>query len=121
MIGKVAVVAPATTVTVAPTEPTAALFEERVTTYPPAGAGVEIVTVPIEPVPPTTDVGLIDRVVTVGNAVIANVPEAVTPPDVPVIVVLPAVVATVVPTVKVADVAPDATVTVAGIVTVVPV
>jgi len=52
--------------------------------------------------------------------VIAKVPVAVTPPEVPVIVVLPAEVDTVVPTVKVADVAPDATVTVAGIVTVVP-
>jgi hypothetical protein len=67
---KVAVVAPAATVTVAGTVPAAAL-DESVTVYPPAGAALERVTVPVEEVPPITDVGAKVIAVSTG-AVIAN-------------------------------------------------
>jgi len=53
---KVAVVAPATTVTEAGTW-AAELFEDRPTTAPPAGAGPDNAMVPVEELPPTTEVG----------------------------------------------------------------
>ena len=56
---KVAVLAFAATVTVAGTTCAAAvLLLDRVTTAPPAGAGPFKVTVPVEEVPPSTEVGL---------------------------------------------------------------
>ena len=53
---KVAVVAPAATVTLAGTD-AAALLLDNVTLRPPVGAALPSVTVPVEEVPPVTDVG----------------------------------------------------------------
>lgn len=64
VMGKVAVVWPAVTVTVAGTV-AAALPEVRVTDWPPVLAGSFKVTVPVEPVPPVTDVGLTDTLCTI--------------------------------------------------------
>jgi hypothetical protein len=55
---KVAVVAPATTVTLAGTWAAAVLLLVRLTTAPPAGAGLSSVTVPVEETPPSTVAGL---------------------------------------------------------------
>jgi hypothetical protein len=55
---KVAVVAPAATVTVAGTVVSVVLLVDRVTVAPPVGAGPVKVTVPVDDVPPITDVGL---------------------------------------------------------------
>src|SRR5271166_2260157 len=55
---KVAVVAFAATVTVACTCAAAVLLLDRVTTAPPAGAGPLSVTVPVDELPPSADVGL---------------------------------------------------------------
>jgi hypothetical protein len=55
---KVAVVAPAATVTDAGTWAAAVLELVSVTTAPPVGAGPESVTVPVEGLLPTTEVGL---------------------------------------------------------------
>lgn len=65
VIGKVAVVAPAGTVTELATvadEP----LEASVTTIPPVGAGPVRVTVPVDEAPPTTVVGLRVKALTVG-------------------------------------------------------
>ena len=59
VIVKVAVVAPANTVTLAGTL-AEALLSESVTTAPPAGAAPFKVTVPVEDVPPGTLVGFTD-------------------------------------------------------------
>ena len=58
VIGKLALVAPAATVRLAGTEACAELLLEMLTTEPPAAAGPLRVTVPVEALPPTTDVGL---------------------------------------------------------------
>jgi hypothetical protein len=58
----VAEVLPAATVTLAGTVAAAVLLLERVTTAPPVGAAPLSVTVPVELFPPTTVVGLIDKV-----------------------------------------------------------
>jgi hypothetical protein len=55
---KVAVVAPAGTVTVAGTCAAPVLPEVRLTTAPPVGAGLSRVTVPVEDAPPSTVAGL---------------------------------------------------------------
>ena len=58
VIVNVAVVAPAATVTLAGTRAVVVLLLDRVTAAPPDGAGPFNVTVPVDGVPPTTDVGL---------------------------------------------------------------
>src|SRR5713226_3535573 len=55
---KVAVVAPARTVTLAGTVATPVLLLDRETTAPPLGAGPLSVTVPVEELPPVTLAGL---------------------------------------------------------------
>ena len=55
---KVAVVAPASTVTDAGTWAAAVLLEVKLTTAPPTGADAFKVTVPVDDTPPRTDVGL---------------------------------------------------------------
>jgi hypothetical protein len=56
----VAVVLPANTVTVEGTAALLGLLLDKATTKPPAGAGAVSVTVPTEPLPPRTLVGLRD-------------------------------------------------------------
>ena len=110
---KVVVVAPAGIVTVAGTVPTAVLLELRATTKPPVGAGLEIVTVPVEVTPPSTVVGEKERLTAVG-AVIARGAVTFEPfRDAEMFAVALADTATVV-TVNVAVVDPAGTVTVAG-------
>jgi hypothetical protein len=64
---KVALVAPAATVTLAGTC-TAALLLDRLTAAPPLGAAPLKVTVPVEEIPPVTAVGLKLSALTVGGA-----------------------------------------------------
>ena len=58
LTGKVALVAPAGTVTLPATVATAGLLLDSVTGAPPAGAGPFSLTVPVELLPPVTVVGL---------------------------------------------------------------
>ena len=111
---KVAVVAPAATVTLAGTVAAAVLLLDSATTAPPAGAAALSVTVPVDEIPPVTAAGfrLTDASVT-GTGFTVSVAVCV-PLYVPVIVTgVTAATANVV-TVKVAVVAPAATVTLAG-------
>ena len=73
VIVKVAVVAPAETVTLAGTEATVGLLLKRFTLVPPASAAILSVTVPVTRLPPTTGFTLKARVVGTG----ANVTVAV--------------------------------------------
>lgn len=57
---KVAFVDPAATVTLAGTVATAVMLEERLTTIPPLGAASLRLTVPVEELPPGTDLGFSD-------------------------------------------------------------
>ena len=108
----VAVVAPAATVTL---EGVVALelFEERLTTVPPFGAAELIVTVPVEDAPPKTDVGETVKLVGSSELMVRTV-VAVTPPAEAEIVASVVEETDVVAIVNFADVAPEATVTVAG-------
>ncbi len=76
---KVAVVSFAATVTVAGTVAAAVLLLDSVMTAPPAGAGPFSVTVPIELVPPRTEVGFKETLVGVA-AITVRVEVWVTPP-----------------------------------------
>lgn len=58
MTGKVALVAPPATVTVAGTVAALVMLLDKVKVNPPAGAAAVKVTVPVEVLPPITDVGL---------------------------------------------------------------
>jgi len=109
---KVAVDAPARTVTLAGTVATVKL-EPRVITKPPAGATALIVTVPVEEFPPRTEVGESESPETAKEVIVS---EAVTVAPVPVaeIVAVTLEVTEVVLTVKVAVFEPAGTVTVAG-------
>jgi hypothetical protein len=75
---KVAVVAPAGMVTVAGTVPAAVALEESVIAKPPVGAGLETVTVPVDAVPPITEVGFIVRPLSTG-ALMVNAAVPVEP------------------------------------------
>lgn len=83
---KVALVAPARIVTVAGTVATVVVPDESVTLKPPAGAGLEMATVPVDGVPPGTDVGFSDRPLTVGAVTVRVVCCGVPVPRVAVIV-----------------------------------
>jgi hypothetical protein len=78
VIVKVAVAAPGATVTLAGTCAAAVLLLVRVTTAPPDGAGPVKVTVPVDDVPPITEVGLRVTEVSVA-AVTVRVAVLVTP------------------------------------------
>jgi hypothetical protein len=114
---KVALVAPAATVTLAGTVAAAVLLLVSVTVAPPEGAAPVSVTVPCELLPPTTVDGLTasdDREACAGGFDIVNSALRLTPPAEPLIVADVDVVTVAVLTVNVALVAPAATVTLAG-------
>ena len=112
VIVNVAELAPPATVT---DEGTVALefADERLTVIPPVGAFPLSVTVPMEEVPPTTEVGDTVKVVSVGG-VIVSVAVCEVPARVPVMVADTVEATGVVVIVNVAEVAPAATVTVEG-------
>ena len=110
---KVAVVAPAATVTLAGAWAAAVLLLETVTSAPPTGAGPLNVTVPVEDTPPSTDVGLRVTDVRVA-AVTVRVVVRVTLLYSAEIVTEVLLATGLVVIVKVAVVAPAATVTLAG-------
>jgi len=112
VIVKVALVAPAATVTLAGTVAAAVLLLDKVTTAPPDGALPVSVTVPVELFPPTTEVGVRVRVESTGGFT-SRVAVLLTP-RVAVTVTEVAVVTTLVVTVNVVDVLPAGTVTLAG-------
>ena len=116
VIVNIAVVAPAGTVTLAGICAAAVLLLVRVTIAPPDGAGPVNFTVPVDEVPPITEVGLtlmaLPLPLSVG-AVTVKLPVVVTP-YVPAIVTVVLLATGVVVTVNVADIAPAATLTLAG-------
>ena len=67
--GNVAVALPLATVTLPGTVADEGLLLDSDTTAPPAGAGPLSVTVPVEPLPPTTEDGLKDRATSAGDTV----------------------------------------------------
>ena len=109
---KVFVVAPEGTVTLAGTV-TPVLLLDNETTKPAAGAGESRVIVPVEDVPPTTEVGATATEVSFG-AVTVRVPGTEAPLSVAVTVPFVSEATASVVAVKVAVVAPAATVTEAG-------
>ena len=116
LTGKVALVAPAGTVTLDGTL-AAPLLLESVACAPPAGAAPLSVTVPVEDcVPPTTLVGFSVSEETVGSAggITVSVAVCVTPPKDTVMVTVVDVLTALVLTGKVALVAPAGTVTLDG-------
>jgi len=108
----VAVVAPAGTTTEAGGVP-AALLDERATVNPPTGAGLEMVTVPVDAVPPVTDPGLKARPVSFGAVTVRVATWLVVAKEAVMFDVESVATATVV-TVKVAVDAPAGTVTEPG-------
>jgi hypothetical protein len=112
VIVKVALVAPAATVTLAGTTAAAVLLLDKVTTAPPAGALPVRVTVPVELFPPTTDVGVLVRVESTGGFT-TSVAVRLTPSVAVMVTEVPAVTVLVV-MVNVADVLPAGTFTLAG-------
>jgi len=90
---KFAVVLPARTVTDDGTVAALTLSEDRLTTMPPLGAAALKVTVPVDDVPPITDVGKTATVVRLscGARISQTIPDESTPPAVAVPYILPAV------------------------------
>jgi len=114
MIVKDADVAPAATVTLGgSTTKGVEVSDAKATTVPPVGAGPFSVTVPVEDVPPRTEVGFTVRPAGTG-AVTLSVAIAELPPSVAVTVAAKVELTEDVEIVKVAVVDPAATVTVAG-------
>ncbi len=116
-IEKVALTAPAVTVTFAGTLATVVLLLDSATMAPPLGAAAVNVTVPVLPPPPTTLVGLTvtdDKVGAAGTGLTVSTAVRVTPPKVPEIDNAVVAVTLVVVIEKVALVAPAAMVTLAG-------
>jgi hypothetical protein len=107
----VADVEPAGTVTDAGTVPAEVLFELSVTTNPPVGATLEIVTVPVAVFPPTSEFGLIATLIRRG-AVTANGADAEEPLSVALMLAVAFVGTARDVTVNVAVLAPAGTVTV---------
>src|SRR6476661_5727443 len=105
VMAKLAVVAPAPTVTEAGTAP-AALLLTRVTTAPPAGAAEVRVTVPVLPIPPRTAVGFSVKAFSADGAFTVRVAAFAIPLKVAVIVTAVAVVTGCVVMAKLAVVAP---------------
>lgn len=75
----VAVAEPAVTVTLAGTVATAELLLDSVTLAPPAGAGPLRVTVPVEVLPPGTDVGFKVTELSVGMVTVRDAVRVVPP------------------------------------------
>jgi hypothetical protein len=93
----------------------AALSDDRVTAKPPACAGAERVTVPVDGAPPVNEVGLrVTEESTSATGLIVSVAGFVTAAAEAVMVAVVMVPTDVVETLNVADVAPWATVTLAG-------
>ena len=116
-IAKFALTAPAVTVTLAGTLATGALLLDSPTMAPPLGAAAVNVTVPVDPAPPVTLVGLTVTEVRLGAAgtgVTVSTAERETPPKVPEIDNAVEPVTGVVVMVKLALVAPAGTVALAG-------
>ena len=108
-IANVAVVAPCGTVTLAGTVATEVLLLESDTANPPDGAAAVNVTVPWDPFPPTTEVGLTETAESAaggGTGVTVNVAVLVTLPALAVTVTDVDVVTALVPTANVAVVEP---------------
>src|SRR5262249_6275190 len=117
VILKLALVAPAATVTLAGTPATVVLLLDSVTTAPLAGAAEVKLTVPVLPAPPATLAGLtvsVDKVGAGGTGFTVNTAVRVTPPKLAEMVGAVEAVTVDVAIVKVALVAPAATVTLAG-------
>lgn len=112
VIEKVAVVAPAGTVTLGGTV-AAALLLDSATVAPPAGAAPPKVTVPVEPLPPTSVAGLTVRLESTGGLMVSVAVRV--PLRLPVIVAVVTASTALVVTVNVAVVAPAATVTLTGV------
>lgn len=114
VIVNVAEVDPAATVTV-PGAVALVVPVVMLTAIPPVGAFPLIVTLPVDELPPITDAGATVRLISAGESMV-RVAVLVTLPSVPVMVEVAANATGVVVIVNVADEAPAATVTLAGVV-----
>ena len=113
VIAKDADVAPAAIVTLAGVA-ALVMLDERLTTEPPEGAGPLSLTVPVDEVPPTTEVGVTESPLRVTGLMVKDA-VTVDVPITPLIVDVVKLATERVVTVKVADVEPDGTVTDEGV------